>query len=106
MRVGRNGAGDGSEGRKKTVAKVSEKITKRRSGEEEQRNDAGLSVFGSFIIRYFYMLSIIRVKITTNLQKFELSSDIRILCLLGIISFNSILVILGNLIDDSCLNRV
>jgi hypothetical protein len=106
MRVGRNGVGDSSKGRKKTVAKVFEKITKRSSGEEEQSNDVGLSVFWSFIIRYFYMLSIIHVKITTNLQEFELSSDIQILCLLGIISFNSILVILGSLNDDSCLNSV
>ena len=100
MRVGRNGVGDGSKGRKKTVVKVFEKITKRRSGEEEQRNDAGLSVFGSFIIRYFYMLSIIHVKITTNLQEFELSSDIRILCLLGNISFNCIHIILLSLVAE------
>jgi hypothetical protein len=46
MRVGRNGVGDSSKGRKKTVAKVFEKITKRSSGEEEQSNDVGLSVFG------------------------------------------------------------
>jgi hypothetical protein len=43
---------------------------------------------GHFIIRYCYKLSIIHVKSTTNLQEFKLSSEIRILCLLGIISFN------------------
>ena len=53
MRVGRNGVGDSSKGRKKTVAKVFEKITKRSSREEEQSNDVGLSVFGSFINQIF-----------------------------------------------------